>query len=114
MSSDNPTEYDPVPDDGQDRDINAEKEIYLRNFLERQRALNRKSLAAVANLASANMELILRSGINQAAAKRTKTITGTTTNDVADDLLKEQVAQRAEGNEQIVARIMKAVDIDVE
>jgi len=120
MSSDNPTEFDPVPDDDIEeiRDIDAEKEIFIRNFMNRQRELHKKSLTAIANLATANMELILRSGINEVAAKRTRTATLTATNDVIGDLIKEQVKeqarQRADGNEQIVARIMKAVDIDVE
>jgi len=116
MSSDNPTELDPVPDDDTEeiRDIDAEKEIFLRNFMARQRELQKKSLTAVANLATANMELILRSGINEVAAKRTRTATLTSKNDVISDLLKEQVKQRVDGNEQIIARIMRAVDINVE
>ena len=109
MSSDNPTDHDPDEDFEEIRDIDAEKEIYLREFLARQRELQRKSLTAMANLASANTELILRSGLNEVAAKRTKTTTSTSTNDVAKDLL----AQRINGNEQIVEKIMRAIDIDV-
>lgn len=39
---------------------------FLQDFLARQRELGRRSLAAVAALGQANMEMILVSGINRA------------------------------------------------
>ena len=89
MSDENPTEYDII------RDIDIEKEQFLRGFLSRQRELQRKSLAMVANLAQANADLILTTGLIEVAAKRTSKMTRETTNVVADNLLVQQVKREA-------------------
>jgi len=125
MSSDNPTEYDDVIDEideideiePEERDFDKEKEDFIRTYMARQRELHRKSLTAIANLASANAEMILMSGLNEAAAKRTSFTTKNTKNDLATELLEQQVAKAAkqeQDNDLMVDRLRKAINFNVE
>jgi len=98
VNNDNPTEdyENPTEHDGTIlRDIDIEKEQFLRGFLTRQREFHRKSLAMVANLAQANIELILTTGINEVAAKRTHTATKDIVNDAASSLLTQRIKREA-------------------
>jgi uncharacterized protein YajQ (UPF0234 family) len=120
MSSDNPTEYDEEIDEIdeiEERDFDKEKEDFIRAHMARQRELHRKSLAAMADLASANAEMILMSGINEASAKRVSLTIKDTTNDVAEELLKQQVAKAAKqenDNEMMINRLRQALNPNVE
>jgi len=103
--NDNPTE----PTDEEEgeahiiRDIDIEKEQFMRGFFARQHDIHRQSLAMVANLAQANTELILANGLAEVAAKRASKITHGTVNVVSDSLL----AQRAKREETTTAAIDK-------
>jgi len=113
MTTENPTnptdaEYEDI--DQPNSDINAEKEAFLREFFSRQRELQRKSLAAVADLAGANIELILRSGLGEVAAKRTATAMVGGGHAVVGDIVK----QRVDTNELIIDRITRAIQTNVE
>ena len=119
MSSDNPTEeYDETNGDIKERDFNEEKEVFIRNYIARQRELHRKSLTAVANLASANAEMILMAGLNEAAAKRTSSITKDTKNEIIDDMLSHQTLtkhiEQERDNKMMVERLRQALNPNVE
>jgi len=94
--NDNPTE----PTDDEDethiiRDIDIEKEQFMRGFFARQRDIHQQSLAMVANLAQANTELILANGLNELAAKRASRTTRDTVNVVSDSLLAQRTKREA-------------------
>jgi hypothetical protein len=107
MSDENPTEYDII------RDIDIEKEQFLRGFLSRQRELQRKSLAMVANLAQANADLILTTGLMEVAAKRTSKMTKDTTNVAADNLLAQR-AKREAANGAAIDNLRQALQANVD
>ena len=112
MTTENPTS----PTDGDyeidepNSDINSEKEAFLREFFAKQRELHKRSLAAVADLAGANIELILRSSLGEVAAKRTATALIGGGHEVVGDIVK----QRVDTNELIIDRITRAINTNVE
>jgi len=100
--NDNPTEEE---GDGEYivRDIDIEREQFIRGFFNRQRDIQRQSLAMVANLAQANNELILSNGLNEVAAKRTSHAVINATNIISDKLLARKTTDDQATNDQAMA-----------
>jgi hypothetical protein len=111
--NDNPNPTEPTDDEFRIvRDIDIEKEQFIRGFFARQRDAQRQSLALVANLAQANIELILSMGLVEVAAKRTNKTVRDTTNIVSDTLLTQRV-KREGMMETALDKLRTALDTNV-